>query len=137
MSLCYSNGSIGGCWRYKYCETSQLTHLSFCELPTAPGPETGAAQMWPKKDAQSVLHTYFNWQIAPILLGKLANTLQHHVLTCSDHALNHSWSLLDHGLSQILPAQPAIPPLPAPLVPQGLNAIFKPSLHGLLHDPSN
>lgn len=33
-ALCYSAtlmavlDSIGGCWRYKYCETSQLTHLS-------------------------------------------------------------------------------------------------------------
>ena len=49
----------------------------------------------------TLISSSFNWQIAPILLGKLANTLQHHVLTCYDHALNHSWSLLDRGLSQI------------------------------------
>ena len=89
----------------------------------------------------TLISSSFNWQIAPILLGKLANTLQHHVLTCYDHALNHSWSLLDRGLSQIHanPTSPTghTPPLAAPLVPQGLHAIFKPSLHGLLHDPSN
>ena len=43
---------------------------------------------------------------------------------------------MDHGLSQILPTKPAIPPL-APLVPQGLHAICKPSLHGLLDDQAS
>lgn len=103
-------------WEQTFNESS---HKCLCELPTAPGPEIGAAQMWPKdiqgrpKCPAHLFHLLSTGKLLRFCWGNLrtlSSIMFWHVMTMLWTIVGHCWTVVCRKSMQILPAQPAIPP---------------------------